>query len=163
MLDDIREIGKDEPLDVSVEIIRKSFRTVAEELGLTTENAPTHPSFITLEQLEGLRRKGLAFYGYFLDDRQVGFVAMEKADESVYYLEKLAVLPECRHNGYGRELVRFVMDTAAAKGAKKLSIGIIYEQTVLRDWYKDIGFRETGTRKFEHLPFTAGFMEIDLT
>ena len=110
-----------------------------------------------------MRRKGLSFYGYYLDDRQVGFVAMERADDSLYYLEKLAVLPGYRHNGYGRELVQFVLDTAAARDAKKLSIGIIYEQTVLRDWYKDIGFRETGTRKFEHLPFTVGFMEIDLT
>ena len=87
---------------------------------------------------------------------------MEKADDSLYYLEKLSVLPEYRHNRYGGELVRFVLDTVVAKGAKKLSIGIIYEQTVLKDWYKDIGFRETGTRKFEHLPFTVGFMEIDL-
>ena len=125
MTDGIREIGIDESLDVSVEIIKKAFRTVAEELSLTTENAPTHPSFITI---------GLSFYGYYLDDRQVGFVAMERADDSLYYLEKLAVLPGYRHNGYGRELVQFVLDTAAARDAKKLSIGIIYEQTVLRDW-----------------------------
>ena len=162
-MDGIREIGIDESLDASAEVIRKSFRTVAEELNLTTENTPTHPSFITIGQLVELRRKGLSFYGYYLDDRQVGFVAMERADDSLYYLEKLAVLPGYRHNGYGRELVRFVLDTAAARDAKKLSIGIIYEQTVLRKWYKDIGFRETGTRKFEHLPFTVGFMEIDLT
>ena len=162
-MNDIRAIESGEPLDTSVEVIRKSFGTVAEDLNLTPENTPTYPSFITLEQLEELCQEGLVFYGYFLDDRQIGFVAMESADGSLYYLEKLAILPECRHNGYGRELVRFVMDTAAAKGAKKLSIGIIYEQTVLRDWYKDIGFRETETRKFEHLPFTAGFMEIDLT
>jgi diamine N-acetyltransferase len=149
----IREIERSESLDTSVEIIKKSFRTVAEELNLTAENAPTHPSFITLDQLEELRQKGLVFYGYFLDDKQVGFVAMEKAADSLYYLEKLAVLPEYRHSGNGRELVRFVMDTAASKSAKKLSIGIIYEQTILRDWYKDIGFRETSTRKFEHLPF----------
>lgn len=158
----IKTIGENEPLDASVEIIRKSFRTVAEELNLTAENAPTHPSFITLDQLEELKKKGLIFYGYFLDDRQVGFVAMEKADDSLYYLEKLAVLPEYRHNGYGRELVQFVLDTATIQGAKKMSIGIINEQTVLKDWYQDIGFRETGTRKFEHLPFTVGFMEIDL-
>ena len=158
----IREIGMDESLDTSVEVIRKSFGTVAEELSLTTEIAPTHPSFITIAQLEELRWKGLVFYGYFLDDKQVGFVTMEKADDSLYYLEKLAVLPEYRHNGYGRKLVRFILDMAAAKGAKKLSIGIIYEQKVLKDWYKDIGFRETGIRKFEHLPFTVGFMEIDL-
>ena len=158
----IRVNESDEALDTSVEVIRQSFRTVAEELNLTPENAPTHPSFVTLDQLEELRKKGLVFYGYFLDNSQVGFVAMEKADDSLYYLEKLAVLPEYRHNGYGRELVRFVLDTAAAEGARKMSIGIIYEQTVLKDWYKDIGFKETGTRKFEHLPFTVGFMEIDL-
>lgn len=162
-MDGIREIGRDESLDASVEVILKSFRTVAEEMSLTTENALTHPSFITSEQLEELQQKGLEFYGYYLDDDQVGFVALEKADDSVYYLEKLAVLPEYRHNGYGGELVRFVLDTAAARGAKKLSIGIIHEQTVLREWYIDIGFSETGTRKFEHLPFTVGFMEIDLT
>ena len=158
----VREIEKDEALDTSVEIVRRSFRTVAEELNLTPDNAPTHPSFITLEQLEELRKKGLVFYGYFLEDMQVGFVAIEKADDSLYYLEKLAVLPEYRHNGYGRELVQFVLDRAVETGAEKLSIGIIYEQTVLKDWYRDIGFRETGTRKFEHLPFTVGFMEIDL-
>ena len=158
----IRTIESGESLDTSVDVIRESFRTVAEELNLTAENTPTHPSFITLEQLEELHQKGLVFYGYFLDDRQVGFVAIEKADDSLYYLEKLAVLPEYRHNGYGRELVRFVLDTASEKGVKKLSIGIIYEQAVLKDWYKEIGFRETGTRKFEHLPFTVGFMEIDL-
>jgi ribosomal protein S18 acetylase RimI-like enzyme len=158
----IRVVESGEPLDTSVEIIRRSFATVAEELNLTPENAPTHPSFIILAQLEELRRKGLSFYGYFLGDRQVGFVAMERADDSLYYLEKLAVLPEYRHNGYGKELVQFVLDTAAAEGAKKLSIGIIDEQTILKNWYKEIGFRETGTRKFEHLPFTVGFMEIDL-
>ncbi|UCD08661.1 MAG: GNAT family N-acetyltransferase [Dehalococcoidales bacterium] len=158
----IRFIESGEPLNTSVEIIRKSFGTVAEELNLTPENAPTHPSFITLDQLEELLKKGLVFYGYFMDDRQVGFVAIEKADENLYYMEKLAVLPEYRHKGYGGELVRFVLDTATAEGAKKLSIGIIHEQTVLKDWYQDIGFRETGTRKFEHLPFTVGFMEIDL-
>lgn len=158
----IREIEKDESLDTSVEIIRKSFGTVAKELNLTTDNAPTHPSFITLDQLEELQQRGLIFYGYFLDKGQVGFVAIEKADDSIYYMEKLAVLPEYRHNGYGRELVLFVLDTASARGAKKLSIGIIYEQTTLKDWYKEIGFKETGTKKFEHLPFKVVFMEIDL-
>jgi len=158
----IRVIENGEPLDTSVEVIRNSFGTVAEELNLTPENAPTHPSFITPDQLEELRQKGLVFYGYFLDDMQVGFVAMEKADDSLYYMEKLAVLPEYRHNGYGSDLVRFILDTAAARGVKKLSIGIIYEQAVLKDWYKDIGFKETGTENFEHLPFTVGFMEIDL-
>ena len=158
----IKVIENGESLDTSVEVIRNSFNTVAEELNLKPENAPTHPSFITLDQLKELRQNGLVFYGYFLDDRQVGFVAMEKADDTLYYMEKLAVLPEYRHNGYGGELVRFVLDTAAAKGVKKLSIGIIYEQTVLKDWYKELGFEETGIKKFEHLPFTVGFMEIDL-
>jgi hypothetical protein len=30
---------------------------------------------------------------------------------------------------------------------------------MLKDWYADNGFVHTGAKKFEHQPFTAGFME----
>ena len=35
-----------------------------------------------------------------------------------------------------------------------------YEE--LKEWYEKIGFVHTGTQKFEHLPFTVGFMEIEI-
>ena len=44
----------------------------------------------------------------------------------------------------------------------KIKIGIVEENTVLKEWYKTFGFVHTGTRKYEHLPFTVGFMELEL-
>ena len=117
----IREITDNE-LSRSARVIRDSFRTVAAEFGLTRENSPTHPSFTTVRQLRKLKDKGLMFFGLFLDDRQVGFVAIEKADNKLYYMEKLAVLPGYRHKGCGTGLVRFVFDYVQERDGKTLSI-----------------------------------------
>ena len=114
-------------------------------------------------QLRALKSKGLIFFGLFLGDRQVGFVAIEKADDSLYYMEKLAVLPGYRHKAGGTGLVRFVLDYVKDRGGKTLSIGIIDEHTILKNWYQEFGFKEITTRKFPHLPFTVCFMEKDLS
>ena len=88
----IREISTESELRKSVKVIRDSFRTVAVEFKLNRENCPTHPSFITLNQLTELKNKGTKFFGYFVENIQIGFVAVEKANENIYYMEKLAVL-----------------------------------------------------------------------
>ncbi len=36
---------------------------------------------------------------------------------------------------------------------------IIEENTVLKNWYIANGFVHTGTKKFDHLPFTTGYLE----
>lgn len=157
----IGEVGSEGALDSSVRVIRDSFRTVAEDLGLTTDNCPTHPSFITIEQLETLKAKGLSLFGLFLETSQIGFVAVERANATLYYMEKLAVLPQYRHSGHGRRLVAFVIDHVRHAGGQKLSIGTIDEQRVLKDWYMMLGFAEASTSAFPHLPFTVCFMERD--
>lgn len=43
-----------------------------------------------------------------------------------------------------------------------ICIGIIEENAVLKEWYKQLGFKHIGIKKFEHLPFTVGFMEMNL-
>jgi len=159
---EIKEINSRRDLDNSVEVIRESFETVALEFGLNQDNCPTHPSLITLDKLLELKGKAKLF-GLFLKDRQVGFVAVEKADDMVYYLDKLAVLPDCRHKGCGRKLVEFVVTYIKEQGGQKVSLGMINESTVLKNWYKKLGFIEAGTKNFEHLPFTVCFMDRSLT
>jgi ribosomal protein S18 acetylase RimI-like enzyme len=151
-----------EEMDNSVNIIRRAFGTVAAEFSLTTENCPNHPAFITPEQLSQLRAKGLRFFGIFINNRQVGFVAVEKADDTLYYMEKLAVLPEYRHSGYGRKLMEFVINHVKNKGGETLSLGMIDKHTILKNWYKEIGFREISTKEFEYLPFTVCFMDFEI-
>lgn len=155
----IREITNDIGLKESAKVIRNSFITIASDFGLNKENCPSNPAFISLTNLRELREKGVRMFGLFCDNRQVGFVAVEKASDIVYYMEKLAVLPEYRHRGFGKQLMDFVFAYVRREGGKKVSIGIINENTVLKNWYRDYGFVETGTRRFEHLPFLVCFME----
>lgn len=112
-----------------------------------------------IEALQAMVHKGAEPYGAFHDGTLVGFVAIEKADDTVYYMEKLAVLPAYRHLGYGARLIRHVMDTVRESGGKKVSIGIVDENTVLKNWYARNGFTVTGIRQFAHLPFQVCFME----
>jgi ribosomal protein S18 acetylase RimI-like enzyme len=158
---DIKEINSQYDFKNSVKVIRKSFKTVAVEFGLNERNCPTHPSFITLDKLLDLKSKAKLF-GLFLNSTQIGFVAIEKADDKVYYLDKLAVLPEFRHRGYGRRLVGFVSSFVKNHDGQKVSLGMINESEVLKDWYQQLGFKETETKTFEHLPFTVCFMEKSL-
>lgn len=146
----------------STHVIRNSFRTVAKEFDLTRKNCPTHPSFITTKQLLNLKKKGLSFFGGYLDEVQIGFIAIEKADMTLYYLEKLAILPDQRHYGYGQRLVEFAINYVQEHGATKISIGTIDEQIILKEWYKKLGFKEVSTKQFSHLPFTVCYMEIDV-
>ena len=158
----IRETLKENELINSVKVIRDAFKTVAIEFKLNKNNCPTHPSFLTIKQLNELKKKGTRFFGLFLNDLQIGFVAIEKADEDTFFMEKLAALPEYRHKGYGGQLADYVFEYVKNSGGTTVSIGIIDEHTVLKNWYKTLGFQETGIKKFEHLPFTVCFMEKDI-
>lgn len=63
--------------------------------------------------------------------------------------------------GLGKKLVAYAADYAKDHlGAQKIQIGIVEENTVLKAWYQSQGFTHTGTKTFDHLPFTVGFMEL---
>lgn len=159
---EIKEITGDKQLESSLNVIRDAFSTVAKDLNLTRENAPTHPFFSTAEQLVELHKKAV-FFGLYVNGEQIGFVSVEKAGNGTYFLGRLAVIPPLRHRGYGRKLVEFTLDYAKRQGGVKVALGIIDEYLILKDWYRTLGFIETGTKRFEHLPFTVCFMEYDLS
>jgi GNAT superfamily N-acetyltransferase len=155
---EIREIQNESELEQSVSVIREAFSTVAKEFNLTQESAPTHPFFSTREQLIELHKKA-AFFGLYVYETQTGFVAVEKAEGGTFFLGRLAVIPQLRHHGYGAMLVRFVLDYVKKQGGARVGLGMIDGHMVLKDWYKSLGFIETGTKQFEHLPFLVCFME----
>jgi diamine N-acetyltransferase len=159
----IREITGSAEFAASVRVIRSSFRTVAKEFGLTRENAPTHPSLFTVPRLKEMTARGAKSFGLFLGEKQIGFIAVQKTDKAVYEIERLAVLPSQRHGGYGAKLVGFAIDYIRERQGTKVTLGMINESTVLKNWYIKLGFREVWIRKFPHLPFTVCFMERDIT
>ena len=144
-------------------VVRQSFATVADEFGLTEQNCPTHTSFIRLETLQSHFAGGDWMIGYWKEGRIVGFAAIHNKGGGVYELQNLAVLPSHRRAGYGRDLLSCAVEIVRRLGGEKLTIGIIEDNTKLKNWYARNGFLHMGTKRFSHLPFTVGFMEYPIS
>ena len=157
----IKELLTDDEFDCAVDVMRRSFATVAEEFNFTEENAPTNAAFMTIERLRESLTRGVSLFGMFAGGQLVGTVALERSPDNadVFYLERLAVVPEQRHLKHGKALLDFAFNTARDAGGKKISIGTIDENQRLKKWYLDYGFVEVCVRRYEHLPFSVCFME----
>lgn len=146
-------------LDICLDIIHKSFQTVSDEFNLTSENCPSHTAFMPIEKLITKFENNAPMFLYKYNDCYAGYFSLSVSEKDVE-LNNLAVLPEYRHLGIGRELVNYVLAYSKNIGANKIKIGIIEDNTVLKKWYEQFDFAHTGTKRFSHLPFTVGFMEL---
>ena len=148
--------------EVLVNLIRDSFRDVAHRFSLTKDNCPKHPSNCASSWIESDIARGVQYFILYVDENPIGCVAIEMPSADVCYLERLSVLPEMRGKHFGIRLVQHALEYAASKGAGKVSIGIIDEQTELKEWYLMLGFIELQTKSFPHLPFTVCLMEFEI-
>ena len=162
----IKEIDKSEIAEC-VNVIRKSFLTVADEFGFTIENAPRFTAFATTEerlfyQLEYEHRLMMAYYDDG-DGRILGYYSLMFLENSECELSNLCVLPEFRHKKIGEALLEDAVIRAKNSGYKKMKIGIVEENKKLRKWYEAHGFIHTHAEKFDFFPFTCGYMERELS
>lgn len=141
------------------EVIRKSFATVAKDFGWTCENAPGHTSFISNERLATKVKSGYYPFGYECGGDIFGFASLTDLGDGIYEMNDVSILPVWRHFGYGKKLLDFCKAKVLELGGNKITIGIVEENVVLKDWYAANGFVHTGTKKFKHLPFMTGYME----
>lgn len=159
----IKEVQQNE-LSECVKVIRESFKTVADELGFTAENAPRFTAFATTEErlnwhLNGEHRP---MYAFCDDNIIVGYYSLLLQDNNECELNNVCVLPAYSHKGIGKVLLNHAFQIAEETGCKKMNIGIGEENVVLRKWYEAYGFVHTGTQKFDFFPFTCGYMEKEL-
>jgi diamine N-acetyltransferase len=77
----------------------------------------------------------------------------------VFEMNDVAILPNYRHKGYGKQILDFCKAKVAELGGHKINIGIVEDNTKLKNWYLQNDFNHTGTKTFDGLPFTVGFME----
>ena len=143
-------------------LVSHSFHDVAVRFNFTPENCPSHPSNCRKEWIESALKKGIKYY--ILEKKNVpcGCVALERAQPEVCYLERLSVLPQFRRNGFGKALVNYAFNEAKKLGAHRVEIGIISDQTKLKEWYKKFGFSVKKEAQFEHLPFKVTFMSKEI-
>ena len=151
-----------EDLPSCAALIRESFRTVADEFGLTEENAPRFTAFSVTEekllhQLEAERRP---MFVCELNGTPCGYCSLRLLENGECELNHLAVLPAFRHLGVGQRLLSHARSAAAEAGCTVMNIGIIEENERLRAWYERNGAVHTRTEKLPFFPFTCGYMKI---
>lgn len=159
----IKEISKND-IEQCVNVIRKSFSTVASEFGFTEENAPRFTAFSTTkERLDWqLNSEHRLMYAYYENDRIIGYYSLLLQDNQECELNNLCVLPKYRHKKLGKKLLESAFDNARNINCKKMNIGIVEENQILRKWYESHGFIHIGTKKFDFFPFTCGYMVKEL-
>ena len=160
----IREV-KREDVPVCVDIIRKSFKTVADEFGFTVDNAPRFTAFATTEdrlywQMDNEPR---LMFVYEQEGVLCGYYSLLMQDNNECELNNLSVLPEFRHCGIGKELLEHAYKSAAEHGCRLINIGIVEENQKLRKWYEQNGAVHTGTIKYDFFPFTCGYMVKEIS
>ena len=150
-----------EEIPECVQVIRNSFQTVADEFGFTADNAPRFTAFATDEQRIRYQFcvEKRPMYVYQLGKRIVGYYSIAIPDGNEAELNNLAVLPEYRHCRIGQQLLEDCFEKVKQMGRKKLRIGIVEENKVLRRWYESFGFEHIGTEKYDFFPFTCGYLE----
>ena len=159
----IKQITK-ENIPECVKVIRESFLTVAEEFGITSENAPRFTAFAVTEDrlywhFDSEHRPMSA---YFEDGKIVGYYSLFIVGDSVCELNNLCTIPAYRHNNIGEKLLEDAFEQSKKLGCTKMQLSFVEENKRLRKWYENHGFIHTGTEKFDFFPFTCGYMEINL-
>lgn len=159
----IKQITK-ENIPECAKVIRESFLTVAEEFGITPENAPSFTAFAVDEdrlyrQFDSEHRLMTA---YFEDGKIVGYYSLSVAGDGVCELNNLCTLPAYRHNKIGEKLLEDAFEQSKRLGFTKMQLSIVEENKRMRKWYENHGFIHTGTKKFDFFPYTCGYMEINL-
>ncbi len=159
-------IRKVERADLSAcaDVIRRSFRTVADEFGFTEQNAPRFTAFAMTEErllwhMDGEHR---IMYLDEEDGMPCGYYSLLLRGEGACELGNLSVLPEYRHKGIGGRLLAHAMERAKEQDCRVMEFSIVEENTVLRNWYESSGAVHTGTEKYDFFPFTCGYMKIPL-
>lgn len=151
---------KDVPL--LADIICRANEKIAQQFGLTRDNAPNHPSFCTRDWILSDFKRGELYFLYETAGRALGCVAYESAEKNLAYLNRLAVLPDFQGKGIGTKLMAHLFDHARSMGKTVISIGIIAANDRLKNWYETLGFTPLEIKKFEHLPFDVLFMTYHL-
>ena len=160
----IQQVTKQDNFIAITKLLNEAFATVAKQFGLTKENASTNSAFITSDELKAQLTENREFYTYVGNGKINGFIAIEKSltTPDTFYIEKLAVIPNCRHQGIGRLLMDYASNRIAELGGKYISIGLINSNTVLKNWYNKQNYEERSIKSFEHLPFEVCIMEKNI-
>jgi ribosomal protein S18 acetylase RimI-like enzyme len=140
--------------------------TVALHFGFTKENVPRFPAFIGPAVIEKQLNNGLKMYGYKINDQIVGCVGYSYYKEQIYFIERLATLPEYRHLGIGKKLMEYIENKIKENGGKTAEIHVVDKNKILVEWYEKQSYKHIRIDKLvdgtKNLPFNSCVMNKEL-
>lgn len=108
--------------------------------------------------------KGGRVYLADFADRTVGCIALIPMEDRVYELSKMAVAPEARGRGIGRELLQHAIAEARRLGGRSLFLGSSTKLPSAVHLYESVGFRHVPPERLPNLAYARAdvFMEMPL-
>jgi ribosomal protein S18 acetylase RimI-like enzyme len=147
-------------------ILNRAFLTVALSFNFTKESVPRFPAFINSEVIEKQLNSGLKMYGYKINDQIVGCIGYSFYKDKVYFIERLATLPEYRHLGIGKKLMEYIEKKIKENGGKTAEIHVVDINVILVEWYKKMDYKQIRIDKLVDgkikLPFDSCVMNKEL-
>ena len=77
-------------------------------------------------------------------------VQLDKSTPNTAYLSGLSVLPECRRQQLGKQLIEYATNVAIDKGKKFLQLSAEKNNEWLINWYKRLGFEIWSEEEHEY-------------
>ena len=155
----IKLIKKSELSDC-LDIMKMAYEAGAIRFDKTEYNCPYRGrTRLPLSELEKELHEGCQMYGYFYNDKQVGFLSLKFSDDTMG-INDIAILPECQNNGIGNTLMQFAKEEAEKNNCKIIRLGMIDDNTQLKKWYEKHGFKTVRLIKYETVSYTVGKMEL---
>ena len=142
-----------------IEILNKSFITVAEEYGYTIKNAPKFTAFTNCDTIINEIRDGLKIFVYKKRGKMVGCAGNINCLNGIYEIKNFAVLPDFRHKGIGKKLLAYNEKEIKKIGGKTVEVGFLNNNDKLKQWFKKYGYNEIGIKEIKGLPYKICIMQ----
>jgi ribosomal protein S18 acetylase RimI-like enzyme len=94
---------------------------------------------LSLDELAGFQRSGLAWVAVDEEDRPVAYLIAEPVDEALH-IEQVSVHPDFAHRGIGRRLIEHAAEHAAAEGIRALTLTTFTDVAWNAPYYARCGF-----------------------
>ena len=144
-------------------IMKEGFEAIALMFGMTEENSPYRGrTRLPIEELEKQFLSGYQMYGYFYDDKIVGFLSLFIEEEQIQ-IQDIVILPEYQNNGFGSTFMQFAKEKARENKCEKIMLNTIIDNIQLKNWYERHGFKVIKLRNFDSVTYTVATMELNLT
>ena len=148
-------------------ILNKAFLAFAQEFNFTKENAPNHLAFIAPDNINVWLNNGFKMYGYKIGKEIIGCIGYSYIKEQEYLIERLAVLPEHRNKGIGKELVKYIENEISKKNGNISELHVTDKNITLKKWYEKQGYKEIRIEDviipgIDNVPFKACVMRKEL-